>query len=434
MWREEVEDPVRGWTGQGQHGDKTTTGATCFSSLQNTFWVGVPAPLLKGDRTGICPACGKSGVIAEGSPKALYGGNPVAVHGVLIACGCPPGSNRLIARMGDWFGHGAPPHSYEPVRVVLARMNGETSAEPEQHAQAAKKQDKPVPLPLPARIYTTQRAMDDYDAKDMHHGDLDIQALRNTFRLNVDDVSMKVNPLTLKLKDPEDPFAFASPYVHPDFQPKPMPTVSREQAAGLMFDEFRELAKLFSFQGPYKNIITEMIDHMQENSGTPYSSPLLDRALKEQILNDQSERSSLLLIQDILRPAINYEYGFIPLDKKGKLFDENSNFKDLSKAVLPKFDRLIDRTNGLVISVHDTWATHITLESLEVTGNSYRAKVHYRIQDHFGLDDADVQNELFRKFRIFRLWFVLQRWQEYGYKPFITEMNATVEISGVRGE
>ncbi|XLF25401.1 DUF3289 family protein [Klebsiella pneumoniae] len=94
----------------------------------------------------------------------------------------------------------------------------------------------------------------------------------------------------------------------------------------------------------------------------------------------------------------------------------------------------MDKTNGLVITVHDTWSTHITLESLEVTGDSYRAKVHYRVQDHFGLDDADILNPVFHQGRIFRIWFVLQRYVKYGYRPFITEMNATVEISGRRGE
>jgi uncharacterized protein (TIGR03034 family) len=173
---------------------------------------------------------------------------------------------------------------------------------------------------------------------------------------------------------------------------------------------------------------------MQGNSGAPFSSPLLDQALKEQILNDRSEQSSLLIIRDILTPAIDYEYGFIPLDKKGKLFDKKNNFKDLGKSILPMFDRWIDRTNGLVVSVHDTWATHITLESLEVTGNRYRAQVHYRIQDHFGLDNADVLHPVYRQARIFRLWFALQRWEQYGYKPFITEMNATVEINGGLGE
>lgn len=213
-----------------------------------------------------------------------------------------------------------------------------------------------------------------------------------------------------------------------------MKQISKAESVALMFDEFRKLAKPFSFQGEYRHIITEMIDHMQGNSGTPYRSSLLDKALKKQILNDRSEQSSLLRIEDALKDVVDYKYGFIPLDKKDHLFDEKGNFEAVNSAVLPKFDSLIDRTNGLVISVHDTWATHITLESLEVMDDGYRAKVHYRVQDHFGLDDDDVLNPIYREFRIFRLWFVLQRWQEYGYRPFITEMNATVEISGRRSE
>ena len=429
MWRDEIDG-----IGQGHHGDKTTTGATCYSSLQESYWIGSPATLSKGDKTGVCPACGKTGSIGEGTMKRQIGTVPVALDGAVINCGCPRGTNRLIARAGTWLGPGEPPHAYEPMHVVLARMNSETTAEPEQHAQAAKKKDKPAPLPLPVLIYQTARKMDDHQAEDMRHGDLDILTLRNTFRLDVDEDSMKVNPRTLKLKDPADPFAFPSRYVHPDFQPKPMPLVSREEAAALMFDEFRELAQVFSFHGPYKNIITEMITHLQGNSGRPYSSPLLDRALKEQILGDHSEESSLLKIKDALEDAVNYEYGFIPLDKKDDLYDEEGIFQTVGSSVLPQFDRLIDRTNGLVISVHDSWSTRITLTSLDVEGDVYRAQVHYRIQDHFGLDDADVLNPLYREFRIFRLWFALQRWDEYGYRPFITEMNATVEITGRRDE
>lgn len=312
-------------------------------------------------------------------------------------------------------------------------MNGGTAAEPEQRSQAAKKRNRPEPLPLPALIYRTKKQMDDYTAMDMLHADLDILSLRNQFHLDVDTVSTKVNAYTLRLTNPLNPYGIPSPYAMPETQ-KTMAAVSREEAAALMFDEFRELAKVFSFQGEYRHIITEMISHMQGNSGRPYSNPLLDRALKEQILNDHSGQSSLLKIKSVLKAAIDYEYGFIPVDMKGDLFDENGNFKEVNNSVLPKFNRLIDRTNGLVITVHDVWATHITLESLEVEGESFRAKVHYRIQDHFGLDDTDALNPLYREFRIFRLWFVLQRWDQYGYRPFITEMNATLEISGRRDE
>jgi len=210
----------------------------------------------------------------------------------------------------------------------------------------------------------------------MRHGDLDILTLRNRFRIDVDNVSTKVNPYTLTAKEPLNAYPFLSPYERAMLPDESVRRVSKQESAGLMFDEFRELAKLFSFQGAYKNIITEMITHMQENSGTPYSSPLLDKALKEQILNDRSEQSSLLKIKRVLKAAINYEYGFIPLDEKDDLFDEKGNLKEVNGAVLPKFDSLLDRTNGLVITVHDTWSTHITLESLEVEGEGFRAKVH----------------------------------------------------------
>ncbi|WP_240116273.1 PAAR domain-containing protein [Erwinia endophytica] len=374
-----------------------------------------------------------------------------------VTCGKHEGRFRVCGGMGDTYEVGGElkewagsldSYSSCPCRARFipvvetdtyeSTCNAGRVAEREETARKKKLADAKEkglePMPIPALIYQTKNRMDDYQAKDMHHGDLDILTLRNRFRIDVDNVSTKVNPYTLTAKEPLNPYPFLSPYERAMLPDEPVRRVSKQESAGLMFDEFRELAKLYSFLGPYKNIITEMIDHMQENTGTPYSSPLLDRALKEQILNDRSEQSSLLRIKTVLDKSINYDYGFIPLNKKSELFDEKGNFKDLNRTVLPKFDSLVDRTNGLVITVHDTWSTHITLASLEVNSDSYRAKVHYRIQDHFGLDDDDVLNPLYREFRIFRLWFTLQRWDEYGYRPFITEMNATVEISGRRGE
>jgi uncharacterized protein (TIGR03034 family) len=113
---------------------------------------------------------------------------------------------------------------------------------------------------------------------------------------------------------------------------EPARKVSKEESAGLMFDEFRSLAQVYSFHGPYKDIITEMINHMQGNSGRPYSSPLLDRALKAQILNDHSEQSSLLRIKTALNKSINYEYGFIPLGKKAALSTHGATLRTSARA------------------------------------------------------------------------------------------------------
>ncbi|WP_231686680.1 PAAR domain-containing protein [Enterobacter sp. EGD-HP1] len=393
----------------GLHGDKTTSGAQCIAARPGMSVMGL-LKLYIGDKTTPCPKCGKVGIIVDGDHRCSNS-VAVAVDGAEIRCGCPQGTNFLIA-----------PGTIPQLSAASARMAPIAAPEPEQHAQAAKK-PRPESLPLPARIYQTVRQMDDYRAKDMRYGDLDTLALRNQFYIDVDNVSAKVNPRTLKLQPTASTATQYSPYAMQSLEQQ-TPSVSKGEATRLMFDEFRELAKLYSFHGPYKSIITEMITHMQENYGTPYSSPLLDQALKEQILNDHSDKSSLLKIKKAMKSAIDYEYGFIPLS------NENVFYREISEAILPKFDRKIDNTNGLVITVHDTWSTHITLVSLQVSGNSYRAMVHYRVQDHFGLDDDDVLNPVYREFRIFRLWFALQRWDQYGYKPFITEMNATVEITG----
>lgn len=402
--------------------------------------------------------CG--GRIIAGAPDETYeiGGivRQQAREGDPVTCGAHEGRFRICGGMGDtysvdgvikeWAGSiesysscpcrarfvpSVSTHTYDyNCNTGLAAIREETRRK-EKLIEA--KKEGLEPLTLPVMIYKTIRHMNDYQASDMHYGDMDILSLRNRMRINVDNVSARVNPCTLELKPEPSTATLYSPYAMQNLD-KHMSFVSRNESADIMFDEFRELAKTYSFHGPYKNVITEMITHMQENSGTPYSNPLLDKALKEQILSDHSERSSLLVIKDFIRRTINYEYGFIALENKSDFFDENNNLNEIRNTILPKFDRLIDRINGLGIAIHDTWATHITLESVKLSGDSYQARVNYRVQDHFGLDEADIQHKVFRQFRIFRLWFVLQRWQEYGYKPFITEMNATLEISGEQSE
>lgn len=300
--------------------------------------------------------------------------------------------------------------------------------------KANEERQEPQRMAIPALIFTTRHKMDDYEADDMKCGDLDIETLKSQYNIDVNNVSSVVDPVDLVKKQ-------ISPVLPPSLDIDPcvidLPTipiqnekVPQEKAAAMMFDEFRNYAVMFSFAGKYKHIIIEMINHMQENTGTPFSNPFLDCALKEQILEDNSSSSTLLNIKKTLKSAIDYDYGFIPKDKESRF---STNIQ--SHAVLPKFNSWTDCINGLGLSVHDTWATHITLESLDIQGDTYKAVVHYHVQDHFGLDDKDILNTDYNhNFAIFKLWFVLQRAKQYGYKPFITEMNTRVEISGRRGE
>ncbi|MBO1552052.1 YPO3983 family protein [Yersinia pseudotuberculosis] len=275
---------------------------------------------------------------------------------------------------------------------------------------------KTLPLQFPLCIFKTHNRMDDYGAADMKNGDLTEAELKGKFNLR--GVSVTLDPYTGE----KTPTSFAMDH----FNKKPKEKVNKAEVARVLFDEFRYLSDTFSFSGKYQSIMRKMITHMQINNGAPFRDLLLDSALKEQILSDKSKNSSLLKIREILKKAIDWENGYYPLSAKDTIT------RSLYGTVLPRFNRLNDRINGLGISVHAIHATHITIKSLKVDGDMFHAIVHYRSQDHFGLDDTDILDSFYRQFRIFHIWFVLQRWKGLGYKPFLTNMEASIEITGKR--
>jgi uncharacterized Zn-binding protein involved in type VI secretion len=85
--------------GQGLDGDETTTGAICIAGqargrVHGSNW------LLKGDKTTSCPHCGIAGTIVDGEQRWKQDNIPTAVDGSLVECGCPLGSNRVVAPLG----------------------------------------------------------------------------------------------------------------------------------------------------------------------------------------------------------------------------------------------------------------------------------------------------------------------------------------------
>ncbi len=275
---------------------------------------------------------------------------------------------------------------------------------------------KTLPLQFPLCIFKTRNRMDDYGAADMKNGDLTEAELKGKFNLR--GVSVTLDPYTGE----KTPTSFAMDH----FNQKPKEKVNKAEVARVLFDEFRHLSDTFSFSGKYQSIMRKMITHMQINNGAPFRDLLLDSALKEQILSDKSKKSSLVIIQSILEKTINWKEGHYSSNDESILSDA------VKKSILPRFNRWKDRANGLGITVHAIHATHITIKSLKIDGDMFHATVHYRSQDHFGLDDTDVLDPFYRQFRIFHIWFVLQRWKGLGYKPFLTNMEATLEITGVR--
>ncbi|WP_437611273.1 DUF3289 family protein [Erwinia sp. V71] len=213
---------------------------------------------------------------------------------------------------------------------------------------------------LPTLLFTTQRQMDDYNAADMRYGDISVDRLQQHYKLS--DISAYINPFT-----------------YPD----------RAHSARVLFDEFRYLSGTFSFVGDYQPLIGKMITHMQVADGAKFTDTLLDKALAEH----SSLESSLERIKKALTIHTDWERNTFPRTKWEKMQEE------IMESTLPKFNNWMDRINGLTISVHDLWAANITLKSLEIKDNRYKADVHYHIQDHFGLDDNDITHRLYRQFR-----------------------------------
>jgi uncharacterized protein (TIGR03034 family) len=256
--------------------------------------------------------------------------------------------------------------------------------------------------------------MDNYDARDMQHGDLTEAELKSRYAW----------AHTLQWRKLHHPLSRARMWGWVEaLRPNKLGSEQQRAAdAKVLFDDFRRMSTPFSWAGPYRSLMTHMINHMQANTGAVFRHPLLDQALAEH----ESLEDSLKKISDALKEHINWDRSFYPEALKEAITDV------LSKSLLPKFDSWINRIDGMGITVHDTAATEITLKSLDIQGNRFRAEVHYRVQDHFGLDDVDIANRLYGSLPLFQTWYVLQRWEGYNYRPFITEMSATRTIEGFR--
>ena len=277
-------------------------------------------------------------------------------------------------------------------------------------------------LQLPCTLFRTQKRIDDYSAGDMRCGELTETQLRTYYGLEY--ISDQADPWTLTRRSSMDrPQSMFCCNLR-----DPGKKITRQQCAAILFDEFRFLSRQFSFCGPYRHLIEKMITHMQTGNGTPFRDVLLDRALKEQILNDITDKSTFFRIKEVIKNYINWEKNTFPIEKKDEFR------KTISGSKLPKFDRFQDNFNGMGITVHDTWATGITLRSLQIHNDRYQAVVHYRVQDYFGLDSDDILKTQFSQFHFFRIWFVLQHDTPFGFRPFMTNMETTVEINGGRSE
>lgn len=271
---------------------------------------------------------------------------------------------------------------------------------------------------LPCEIFSTNHRFDDYYIDDMQYGDMgdwDFQ------KMGLVDISARVDPFKCLQFEKMSSFnVHTLDFPHQKLQGRP---ISRQQCADIMFDEMKELSTQFA-SGQYAPLIGRLIDHFHYGNGQSWTCELLNRAYKE-VIRGVGTNDVLMKIRDEINKQLRSKRDA----RLDYLFFTRLKFV-MQDSKLPKFNRYIDRINGLGISVHDIYAQQIKLMSFQRYAMSWEGDLFFKGQDHFGLGKEDIANVLYKNFRFFRIWFFLQRHRDYAYKPFLTNFSANIRIKG----
>ncbi|TDN54826.1 uncharacterized protein (TIGR03034 family) [Buttiauxella sp. JUb87] len=186
------------------------------------------------------------------------------------------------------------------------------------------------------------------------------------------------------------------------------------------FDNMKSMAFLTAW-GEYSKLINIMLDKFKQNEGGILKHDLINKAF----LEHKTTKECISKIKSYIKKLLS--------DNQDGCFSKE-DLKRLTSLIknevkLPKFDDW-DWFNGLGIIIHDTYSTRIYLDYLIIKDEGFKAGLSFQIQDHFGLDVGDVNGKYFEYSSWFCSWFILQRFRDYGYKPFVNEANFNVVIEG----
>ncbi|MBM3069667.1 DUF3289 family protein [Lelliottia sp. RWM.1] len=269
-------------------------------------------------------------------------------------------------------------------------------------------------------LFQTKNRINDTSTDDMRHSDLSDLELQS---LGLNDVSTIVDPYSMTFKDNtikylNYPFITGSSF-------KDDQSVTPDECASILFDEMRELSGTFAL-GKYKNLIGEMINHFQHEDGRPYGySALLNRSFSALLRAKQYGNTTLAAIKKVINEYVSDRRKHV--GSQDFIWDVRTR---ILKTTLPKFNDFEDRFNGMGITVHDIYFQRIVMLNFRRYQMGWEADILVEAQDHFGLGREDITKKLYQSFRFFRIWFILQRYNCFSFKPFVTNFNASIKLTG----
>lgn len=175
--------------------------------------------------------------------------------------------------------------------------------------------------------------------------------------------------------------------------------------------------------GAMRGVVFDMINFFEKNSGNViqyYKNSTLNKFVQQHNSTRafiQHIRSELQGRLQLNKNPLEIRNRSLNLGFKRPIFHEGSLWNPLNPG---------DLQGGLTFAINDTWAYDLSLLSFINNGSTYTATIKITLYDHFGLDIPDVKMGKDQKnygfLAGFRSWFVLQHWNQMGYKPFITTM------------
>ena len=184
----------------------------------------------------------------------------------------------------------------------------------------------------------------------------------------------------------------------------------------ILWKEFESMSTTIFAVGDLETNIKAMIAHFKANSGTDYRNPILTKAARKHENSQKFERE----VRESMISAIK-KYGGDPSKIKTG---------DVTRKTGLRFSSKMDTfAGGLTIAVNDVWAWKVELVEYSLDGADFKGTYRVTLFDHFGLDQPDVD----KKFGLlvgFRAWFILQHYDKYAYKPFVSVMQWDSRFQG----
>ena len=205
-----------------------------------------------------------------------------------------------------------------------------------------------------------------------------------------------------------------------------------------------------NYDETFMGILSEMVDHFVDGTGTDYSNVALTAAVQSHSRTVSYVNAVIELVKGYISQhkstISDLSYGedlwIQPIKRSSHPLVNAMNTainNGATELYLPYYG-FNNGVPGLTLALDGFYGNKIRLKNFQSSGNTYSGALEFTFYDHFGLDTPDLRDEKYGSLTAgilpgFRQWFILQHWNNLEGsvqpKPFVTNVTFSVSISGM---